>query len=274
MCTGIEKTFVNNCPQKGKILGYTHCIMANNPSPMTYTGTNTWILCNASSRGAYIVDPGPLLEDHLEAIKTYLESAQLKPRAILLTHMHHDHSEAAPELASQLGLNVYSRSAGNLDDGSFAVNDGPKLSVISLPGHSSDSVGFCFLEDSSIITGDVLFVQSPTTIVLPDGNLKDYFQTLAVLRDLVEKKSFSHFLSSHGPIIDDPIKVITETENHRLHRLKQVKEAIAHSGKVDIENILEYVYDDVDVRLDPAARMNVIAQLDYLKSTNDPSLSS
>ena len=37
-------------------------VRANNPGPLTLSGTNTWIV---DRNPAYVIDPGPELEDHL-----------------------------------------------------------------------------------------------------------------------------------------------------------------------------------------------------------------
>ena len=36
------------------------------------------------------------------------------------------------------------------------------------------------------------------------------------------------------------------------------------AGSLDVDRIIEAVYQDVDARLDPAARINIQAQLEYL----------
>ncbi|MGI6105493.1 MAG: MBL fold metallo-hydrolase [Raoultibacter sp.] len=270
MCANVNSAEQDSLWSGGKVSEYAYCIKANNPTPMTYVGTNTWLLFEPETRAAYVVDPGPLMEDHLAAIESFIEAQKLSVEAILLTHMHLDHSEAAQELAQHLGVEVYSREAGTLDDGELVIGDGPQLVVVSLPGHSSDSVGFCFPADESIISGDVVFLQSPTAIVSPDGSLKDYFETLNKLKLLVEQEGYKRFLTAHGWFIEDPLAVIGNTEAHRLSRLASVRGAITRKEEVDIDYILESVYDDIDTRLDPAARMNVIAQVDYLKAINDP----
>lgn len=51
----------------------------------------------------------------------------------------------------------------------------------------------------------------------------------------------------------------------RLHRLERVRAAAEAGAGSDVERIIEAVYQDVDVRLDPAARINIQAQLEYLE---------
>ena len=51
------------------------------------------------------VDPGPAIDSHLEAVEAAVE----RPRGVVLTHSHADHSEAATPLAARLGVEVVSR---------------------------------------------------------------------------------------------------------------------------------------------------------------------
>lgn len=69
-------------------------IRAANPGPLTLTGTNTWIY---GRDPAWLIDPGPALPDHLDAISEELD-ARGGLGAVLLTHDHVDHAEAVPEI--------------------------------------------------------------------------------------------------------------------------------------------------------------------------------
>ena len=62
-------------------------VVANNPGPFTYLGTGTYII----GRGEVaVVDPGPDLDDHLEAILAATAGETITH--ILITHHHSDHS--------------------------------------------------------------------------------------------------------------------------------------------------------------------------------------
>ena len=78
-------------------------IRAENPSPMTDSGTNSYVL--HGPEGAVVIDPGPALPAHLSALRATVGAAPL--RAILLTHPHLDHSALVAELKAQTGAVVY-----------------------------------------------------------------------------------------------------------------------------------------------------------------------
>ena len=83
-------------------------IRANNPSPMTLTGTNTYVLTSVDDTSAVIIDPGPELAEHRNRFLAEVGERTLS--AIILTHQHADHSEMlgsveqwAPRAAPGLG---------------------------------------------------------------------------------------------------------------------------------------------------------------------------
>ena len=63
-------------------------IIAPNPSPMTFWGTNTYIL---GTNELAIIDPGPAVQSHFDAIMSSLNKNQSITH-ILITHSHIDHS--------------------------------------------------------------------------------------------------------------------------------------------------------------------------------------
>ena len=72
-------------------------VLARNPNAFTFHGTGTYII----GRGRVaIIDPGPLLDEHVEALKQAVASETVTH--ILITHTHNDHSPAAAPL--RMGL--------------------------------------------------------------------------------------------------------------------------------------------------------------------------
>src|SRR5215211_9030046 len=98
------------------------CVRAPNPSPLTLDGTNTYVV------GGWVVDPGPLLDDHLDSVR----AAAGEVEAVVLTHGHADHAEAA----EAFGVSVHRPGEGE--------RAGP-FTALATPGHSPDSV--CLLMD-------------------------------------------------------------------------------------------------------------------------------
>jgi glyoxylase-like metal-dependent hydrolase (beta-lactamase superfamily II) len=124
-------------------------------------------------------------------------------------------------------------------------------------------VGFAFLADRSIVTGDLIFGHSPSVICWPDGRLAEYFLSLQTLRRLAQE-GYGRFLTGHGPPIEDPIAVIKESENHRQERIEQVRQARITAPHASIEELLNTIYAGIDRQLTPAAQLSLLAQLQYL----------
>ncbi|RDB68641.1 MBL fold metallo-hydrolase [Eggerthella sinensis] len=241
-------------------------VLADNPSPLTYLGTNTWVLAEPDAAACVVVDPGPDSTAHLRAVQHACAEDGREVAAILLTHDHADHAEGAERFSAWTGAPVLSRKDGTLPDGPLALGQGaPQLEVVLLPGHASDLVGFLYPADASVITGDMLFRQSSTLICWPDGSLADYFASLERLRAVVEERGVARLLTAHGPLIDDPLGAIDRAYRHRLERLEHVRAAVEGGAGRDLDRIIDAVYRDVDARLDPAARINIRSQLDYLE---------
>lgn len=250
----------------GRVSAHARVVLADNPSPLTYLGTNTWVLADPGSPACVVVDPGPDSAPHLRAVQRACAEDGYEVAAVLLTHDHTDHAEGAERFAALAGAPVLSRKGGTLPDGPLDLGPGaPRLEVIPLPGHASDLVGFLVPADFSIVTGDMLFRQSSTLICWPDGSLAEYLESLERLRAVVEAHGIARLLTAHGPLIDDPLAAIDRARLHRLERLERVRVAAMSGAGADVERIIEAVYQDVDARLDPAARINIHAQLEYLE---------
>jgi glyoxylase-like metal-dependent hydrolase (beta-lactamase superfamily II) len=246
-------------------------ILADNPSPMTLDGTNTWILRAPGESGCVVVDPGPLLDEHLEAV------AALGPVALtLLTHGHFDHSESATRFATMTGSAVLAQDPAHCVGGDVLITDGEPLKVAGLsirtfatPGHSSDSVSFVIEQDGdhqAVLTGDTVLGRGTTVVAWPDGQLGDYLRSLHTLEAL----GAVPVLPGHGPVLPDLEAVAQSYLKHREMRLTQVAAAV-RAGASDAAEVVEVVYADVDRSLWPAAEMSVRAQLDHLRAT-DPSI--
>lgn len=250
----------------GRVSARARVILADNPSPLTYLGTNTWVLADPGAPACVVVDPGPDSAPHLRGVLRACAEDGCEVAAVLLTHDHADHAEGAERFAALAGAPVLSRKGGTLLDGPLDLGPGaPRLEVIPLPWHASDLVGFLVPADSSIVTGDMLFRQSSTLICWPDGSLAEYLESLERLRAVVEAHGIARLLTAHGPLIDDPLAAIDRARLHRLERLERVRVAAMSGAGADVEGIIEAVYQDVDARLDPAARINIHAQLEYLE---------
>ena len=243
-------------------------VLAPNPGPMTLEGTNTWILREPGDEQCVVIDPGPLDDNHLKSLV-----AQGPIALIVLTHGHHDHSEAAPRLHEMTGAPVTARASA-LCINSDPLPAGKHGEVASLdwltvltPGHSSDSVCFLLEADRALLTGDTVLGRGTTVVAHPDGRLADYLDSLQRLRDLAETE-IDTLLPGHGPVVSAPIEVLDYYLAHRAERLEQVRAAIS-AGDTDAAAVVRRVYADVDRSLWFAAEKSVRAQLDYLAEADD-----
>jgi glyoxylase-like metal-dependent hydrolase (beta-lactamase superfamily II) len=247
---------------------YVRLIRAPNPGPMTLDGTNTWVITD-EHEGAVLVDPGPAIQTHIEAIL-----AACTPRlvTIVLTHRHLDHSEAAAMLAAREGCGVRAadpqfRIGPDGLDGDDVLRLGAlRLEVFETPGHTSDSRSLLLAGPdgvSRLITGDMVLGRGTTVITYPDGDLAAYFDSLDLLARLVSTRNVVELLPGHGPTVTDPLPWLSFYRSHRHQRLDEIRAALA-AGDRTAGEIVARVYADVDRSVWPAAEQSVRAQLDYL----------
>jgi glyoxylase-like metal-dependent hydrolase (beta-lactamase superfamily II) len=248
---------------------YIQLIRAPNPGPMTLDGTNTWVITDAH-QGAMVVDPGPAVQSHVEAV---LAACGSRLVTIVLTHRHLDHAEVAATLAERAGCGVraadpqFRIGPDGLDSGDRLMLGTITLEVIDTPGHTSDSRSLLLtgLDGvSRLITGDMVLGRGTTVITYPDGDLAAYFDSLELLTRLVATRNVTELLPGHGPVVTEPAAWLSFYRHHRLERLDQVRAALA-AGDRTAGDVVARVYTDVDRSLWPAAEQSVRAQLEYLE---------
>jgi glyoxylase-like metal-dependent hydrolase (beta-lactamase superfamily II) len=243
-------------------------LLAENPSPMTLEGTNTWVLRAPGEEACVVVDPGEDDEEHLGQV-----AAQGPVALVLLTHRHHDHAGGARRFAELTGAPVRALDPSlvlgseALGDGDVVTAAGVELRVIATPGHTSDSLSFLLDgpgADPAVLTGDTILGRGTTVIAHPDGALGPYLDSL---RRLTELAPGTAVLPGHGPELPDAPAVANAYLAHREERLAQVRAALAQLGEdATPRQVVEVVYADVDRALWPAAELSVRAQLDHLRS--------
>jgi glyoxylase-like metal-dependent hydrolase (beta-lactamase superfamily II) len=137
------------------------------------------------------------------------------------------------------------------------------LRVVATPGHSADSVSLVLPADGALLTGDTVLGRG-TTVIGQDGGLGDYLRTLDELRALADAVPLRTLLPGHGPLLEDPVRVLDYYIAHRRERLDQVRAALRDGARTAAE-VVAIVYAEVDKSLWPAAEVSVRAQLQYLQ---------
>lgn len=227
-------------------------IRAHNPGPLTLTGTNTWIY---GRDPAWLIDPGPALPEHLDAV-----SVELDDRgglgAVLLTHDHPDHAEAVPEIATRFSPVPLAAARGAV---STLLADGDRVGpfeVVATPGHSSDHLAF--IADGVGFTGDAVLGEGSVFVI---GQLGEYLRGLERLRGM----GLSLIAPGHGPVVDDPELKLSQYIEHRLAREASLVAALA-DGKRTIHDLLDAAWADAPEALRPAAAVTLEAHLAKLES--------
>jgi glyoxylase-like metal-dependent hydrolase (beta-lactamase superfamily II) len=264
------------------------CVLAPNAGIMTLDGTNTWVLREPGARRSVVVDPGPEVAEHLDAVADVAGEVGV----VLLTHGHLDHSEAARTFAERVGCGVRALDPAHrlgtegLHDGDVVEVDGLEVRVLGTPGHTADSLSFLLPADAAVLTGDTVLGRGTTVVAHPDGRLGAYLDSLHRLHALAESRETSTVLPGHGPVLEDALAVLDYYLAHRQERLEQVREALRSLRRADEQEgsaaddvqrgsvtgddlprrVVELVYADVDPVLWGAAELSVRAQLDYLAS--------
>jgi len=225
-------------------------LRADNPGPLTLSGTNTWIL---GRDPAWVIDPGPALPAHLDAV-----SAEIDARgglgALLLTHDHPDHAEAAPELARRFSPVPLAAARGTV---SALLADGDRygpFTVLSTPGHSPDHL--TFLASGVASTGD--FVLGAGSVFVA-GQMSAYLAALERLRALSPKL----LAPGHGPLVADPDAWLGAYIEHRRERERALVAALER-GLRSSDELLDAVWSDAPMALREMAAVTLAAHLGKL----------
>lgn len=242
------------------------CLRAANPGPMTLTGTNSYLVGTGGE--VAVIDPGPVMPDHLQALVEAATQQQATINLILVTHGHPDHYPGAAELHRMTGAPIAAfKNAEFAHD--LALNDGQRLRVgdctlitLFTPGHAHDHLCFYLEEENALFTGDLILGTGTTVVAPPKGNMSAYFRSLFQLDQDWSQAEIIY--PGHGPAITNPSDKIREYIKHRQLREQQVLQAIG-GGASTVSQMVTQIYAEVDKRLWPAAARQVLAHLNKLE---------
>lgn len=245
-------------------------LLARNPSPYTYTGTQTYLV---GTDELIVIDPGPAIDEHVDAI--VVAAAGRPIRAIACTHTHRDHSPAATALKSRTGAPIIGCAPLSLEavgpradaafDGDYAPDTvlgdsegitipGGKLVAVATPGHTSNHL--CYAWGDALFTGDHVMGWSTTVVVPPDGDMGAFMASLEKLRQRGDRV----FYPAHGAPVTKPQQLLRGLIGHRMQRDKQILRLV-REGVADVPAIVAAAYPGLDPRLVPAAGGSVSAHL-------------
>ncbi|MGP6088430.1 MBL fold metallo-hydrolase [Antarctobacter jejuensis] len=256
-------------------------VLAPNPSPMTYRGTNSYLL---GTRGLAVIDPGPDDDTHLDALLSAIEPGQ-ELTHILVTHAHLDHSPLARRLSQETGALVFGfgpAEAGRsavmqtlaaegvvgggegvdrafrpdmpLADKDIVEGDGWRIQALHTPGHMANHLSFAW--ENALFSGDLVMGWATSLVSPPDGDLTAFMTSLERLK----AQPWSVFHAGHGAPVGDPMARIGTLLAHRRGREAAILAALA-SGPASAGSLARQIYTETPVALLPAAERNVLAHL-------------
>ena len=257
-------------------------VICNNPGSFTFTGTGTYIVGTGE---VAVIDPGPADKNHIAAILAATRGETITH--ILITHTHIDHSPGcrylqqccdAPSYAfgphgiaegdGGFGADTEFQPDHLLSDGEHLTIGGLQMQAVHTPGHASNHLSFYLACENALFCGDVVMGWSTTIVSPPDGNMKDYMESLQRLLD----RDDSVYYPTHGAPVLEPQSYVRQLHAHRIERENQVLNCI-ESGINRVEDMLPMIYRDLDSSMLPAAKRSLLATveclLDQMRITTD-----
>ena len=256
------------------------CVLAPNPSPMTYWGTNTYLLGTDSLA---VIDPGPLDDDHLAALIIAIDGRPVSH--IFVTHSHLDHSPLARPLSDATSAPIFAygdsstgrsdvmktlAATGEMGGGegvdhdfkpdvlvtSGAAIDGGDwhLRALHTPGHFGNHLSF--LWGNAAFTGDHMMGWASSLVSPPDGDLSDFMSSCTALANSTMTRAYS----AHGAPILDAQSRLADLVSHRLGREAEILAALG-AGPATPADLTTRIYRDIPKPLLPMAQRNVLAHL-------------
>ncbi len=257
-------------------------ITADNASPMTFTGTRTYIL---GSDNLIVIDPGPDSAQHFNSIMEYIGRRKLTD--IILTHSHVDHSPLSRRLKYETGASIIGfgsadeartsfmkKLSSSLDlggeegidkhlsldekvhDKQILERNKYSFEVIHTPGHLSNHICLSVKEKKALFSGDHVMGWATTLISPPDGDLGSFMRSLEKL----SKRDEKIYYPGHGKPVKEPKEMVLAQIAHRQNREMQILSSISEIPRTPAE-IVQAVYVDLNPMLKPAAVRNVLAHL-------------
>ena len=255
-------------------------LVANNPGPFTYKGTNTYIV--GQGNDLVLIDPGPDDDAHFAATIKAIGPKRLT--TVIITHTHRDHTDGMPRLlaatgAKTCGFGRAARARGTtktspsgsefvdqdfkpdivLKDGGRLEGDGFALTALHTPGHAPDHLCFALEGTPLLLSGDHVMSWNTSVVAPPEGHMGDYMRSL----DKLMGRTDEVYLPGHGGRLYQPQRVVKAFTIHRKMREEAIFDCIK-DGNATIGEIVPSVYRGLDPRLAGAASLSVAAHVEHL----------
>ncbi|RWM31951.1 MBL fold metallo-hydrolase [Mesorhizobium sp.] len=255
-------------------------ITANNPSPFTFHGTNSYIVGRETLA---VVDPGPDDDTHLQTLLAAIGGRPVSH--VFVSHTHRDHSPLTARLKQRTGATVLAEgphrparplrigevnpldASADLDfvpdvalaDGSLTHGDGWTIRTVLTPGHAANHAAFALEGTGVLFSADHVMAWATSIVAPPDGAMADYMKSLDKLIERDDRLLFP----GHGGPVSAPRKFMRGLKTHRKMRERAILERI-RNGDRTIKDMVAAIYRDTDPRLHGAAGLSVLAHLEDL----------
>ncbi len=255
-------------------------ITANNPSPFTFHGTNSYVVGRETLA---LIDPGPVDDAHRAALHKAIAGRPVSH--IFVSHTHRDHSPLATVLRDELGaillaegphrparalhigeINLLDASGDTefvpdilLPDNALIEGDGWALRIVHTPGHTANHVVFGLEGTGILFSADHVMAWATSIVAPPDGSMSDY---MASLDRLLERHDRVYF-PGHGGPVTKPKTFVRGLKAHRKMRQRAILERV-RAGDRTIPAMVKVIYRETDARLHGAAGLSVLAHLEDL----------
>ncbi len=260
------------------------CFPVRTPTRPPATHTNCYLIY--TSREILVIDPGSPYEDEQQELARGIDvliAGGRNVRQIALTHVHPDHIAGVNAIkahinnkyGSSVQVSAHRSTAESLkgqcdvdrfieDDEMISLDGEPRIDLHALhtPGHARGHLCFHDERSGALISGDNVVGFGSVLIDPPEGNMRDYLDSLARMRALPK---LSVLFGGHGPPVANPYEKIDEYIAHRLDREKAILDAVT-AGALTTKAIVAHVYTDVSPKAHALAERAVLAHLEKLEA--------
>jgi len=226
-----------------------------------------------------VIDPASPYEEEQQELDRFIDGLMTEGRRIreiFLTHHHPDHIGGANHLSQRLNVPVAAhpltasrvshvvridRTVQDRELIELKGDPGWRLRALYTPGHTRGHLCFYDEVSGSVMTGDLVVGLGTVVIDPPEGNMRQYFDSL---KRLLAFERLTALFPAHGPAIGSARFKIEEYIAHRTMREERILEAV-RSGTGLPHEIVPLAYTDVAPAMYGLAERSTVAHLEKLE---------